>query len=786
MKFSLEEALKRGIAAHNAGRLQEAEKLYRTILRVNPNHPDANHNLGILSVSVGSDQQALLFLKNAIDANPSVEQYWVSYVNTLINLGRAEEVPRIIKKAVKKGVNRKVLQKISQRKLPTRAPRKSDIMPTQHQLQAIRELVNRKKLQQALIETQQLLMQFPESVDLCNWQGVIQISVGNVDHAIDSFKQVIRLDPNDAGAHNNMANALREKGVLNLAITSYKNALKIRPNYSEAHRNMGLALQEQGYLGDAIDCYQRALEINPNCADTATNICDACEQVLFDQPNYSLLKILSALLRKKTASNAKSIAKVCLNLLKSGDPLNAILERHAAEKFEEVILDTVNKLAKTPELTHLMSMIPLTDLEIESVLTDIRALTLSSHNEILGVLDTTEGLIFYSALASQCFLNEYIYSQTREETLALIELERIMVEGLNDGSQPHPLTLACLASYKALHDYAWCNLITIPKSLTELAKRQIWDIEKEQQLKLEIPVFGKITNKISSTVQEQYEKNPYPRWHTLGLPLKRRSVSKYMLDLSLRVENIASFEDLAPDILVAGCGTGQHSIVSSSIFENCKVLAVDLSLSSLAYAKRKSDELGLANIEYMQADILNLSALDKTFDVIECGGVLHHMDDPMEGWQVLTRLLKPGGLMKIGLYSELARQHIVTTRAEITQAGWTADSQGMRLLRDGVISSDQEHHKKIIKSSDFYSMSELRDLLFHVQEHRFSLPQISDCLDQLGLTFCGFENHSIVSRFKSHFLEHNAIYDINQWHDFEEKYPDTFVSMYQFWCQKTP
>ena len=81
---------------------------------------------------------------------------------------------------------------------------------------------------------------------------------------------------------------------------------------------------------------------------------------------------------------------------------------------------------------------------------------------------------------------------------------------------------------------------------------------------------------------------------------------------------------------------------------------VDLSLASLAYAQRKSNELSFTNIDYLQADILHLHQLGKEFDIIESVGVLHHMDEPMAGWRVLVDLLKPGGLMKIGLYSEFA------------------------------------------------------------------------------------------------------------------------------------
>ena len=85
------------------------------------------------------------------------------------------------------------------------------------------------------------------------------------------------------------------------------------------------------------------------------------------------------------------------------------------------------------------------------------------------------------------------------------------------------------------------------------------------------------------------------------------------------------------DVLVAGCGTGQHSIETAQRFSGAKVLAVDLSLASLGYAKRKTHELGLANVDYAQADILELGKLDRRFDLIEAMGVLHHLREPWHG-----------------------------------------------------------------------------------------------------------------------------------------------------------
>jgi 2-polyprenyl-3-methyl-5-hydroxy-6-metoxy-1,4-benzoquinol methylase len=89
-------------------------------------------------------------------------------------------------------------------------------------------------------------------------------------------------------------------------------------------------------------------------------------------------------------------------------------------------------------------------------------------------------------------------------------------------------------------------------------------------------------------------------------------------------------ESSGVDILVAGCGTGQHSIATAQRYVGAGVLAVDLSIASLCYAKHRTRGIGADNIEYAQADILELGSIRK-FDLIEASGVLHHLADPLRG-----------------------------------------------------------------------------------------------------------------------------------------------------------
>ena len=103
MKLTIDQALQQGLAAQKEGKLQDAERLYRAILQEQPNHPDANHNLGVLVVAVGKPLEAVPLFKLALETNPQIEQFWLSYVDALIKLERFDEAKRFLVEGEKSG-----------------------------------------------------------------------------------------------------------------------------------------------------------------------------------------------------------------------------------------------------------------------------------------------------------------------------------------------------------------------------------------------------------------------------------------------------------------------------------------------------------------------------------------------------------------------------------------------------------------------------------------------------------------------------------------------------------
>jgi len=553
-------------------------------------------------------------------------------------------------------------------------------------------------------------------------------------------------------------------------------------NLMIAYNNRGNDLQEQGKLYFAIESYKQALKINPEFAPANYNMGIALSNLVFTKPVPEMNEIVCKLLDKDKSVRPADLSTTACSLLKFDPIIEDVFSKISAGKMPELLQEIIVDLSNVPLLIKLMEVFLLPDLELENILKDIRSAILLNISKIKN---NPETLVFQTALSLQCFFNEYLYVQTDIEVEALKDLETLVEKQLIDGQQPSPTELVCLASYKPLHEYSWCHLLIIPIELESLQRRQILEPEKENQLKSTIPILQEIKNIVSCKVQEQYEQNPYPRWVYLGLSLFPKPISTITQELNLKILNHDINKIDRPQILIAGCGTGQHSITIATKYKNCDVLAIDLSLSSLAYAKRKTEELGISNIEYMQADILDLSLLDQKFDIIECAGVLHHMDDPMAGWKVLTECLNTGGLMKIGLYSELALRDIDQIRDEIEQSNIGSSYNDMKLFRNKISSSEEEHHMTVVSGFDFFSLSEFRDILFHVQVHRFTIPQIEASLTQLGLVFCGFEHPPTVQKFQSRNLTENAVYDLEKWDAFEKENPREFVGMYQFWCQKT-
>jgi tetratricopeptide (TPR) repeat protein/2-polyprenyl-3-methyl-5-hydroxy-6-metoxy-1,4-benzoquinol methylase len=815
MKLTLEQALQKGIEARKNGQIQKANKHFTDILGVQPRHAHANHNMGLLAESAGNAKAALVFFKTALESHPKNNQFWLRYIGALIKLDHINDAQDALSQAQNNGIKSVGVDRLEHIISDIQANKEKPQDPPLNQQRDIISAYTKGHLQHALTDATSALKAYPHSVILCNIAGAACAGLLQFDRAIDYYQIAIKLNPKFVEAHYNMASALQKKGDLKGAIKAYKQAVLIKPDYADAfynlantlkdmgelgaaiksykqaikintnlhnaHNNMGNALKDMGKLTAAIESYKRAIKINSSHEDAYRNLGKSLQNVVFTRPDSDLKSIIHSMLESANQARPKDIAAAALSLLKLEPAVKEFLSTHVSGEDLQLLERLIANVDEEPLFLKLMTLCPLGDLAFEKILTNARSVLLMSANNISAAPAT---LRFLSALALQCFANDYLYHQTDEETKSLTILETLVEQALLKGIQPSPHWVLILGSYKALHQYQWCGQLSLTQDLQAVLAMQVFEPQQEHYLKTKIPILKELSDKVSSKVRDQYEESPYPKWIDLGLILSPAPIAKVVKALKVRLADHKIFEVEAPAILIAGCGTGQHSIDTAARFKNAKVLAIDLSLSSLAYAQRKTEAFGVQNLEYMQADLLDLGQLNKTFDIIESSGVLHHMEKPMAGWKVLVSCLKVGGLMKIGLYSELARQHIAKMREEIQQLNTETDHIGMKRFRNGVIRSKAPHHQLIISSPDFHSMGSLQDLLFHVQEHHFTIPQIQHCLTKLGLKFCGFEVGTITQDFKRTNSGEDDAYDLIKWHTYEQAHPHAFAGMYQFWCQK--
>ena len=201
-----------------------------------------------------------------------------------------------------------------------------------------------------------------------------------------------------------------------------------------------------------------------------------------------------------------------------------------------------------------------------------------------------------------------------------------------------------------------------------------------------------------------------------------------------------------------------------------------------------ANELSVTNVEFRQADILELAGWPESFDIVYCVGVLMAMRDPQAGLRALLSLVRAGGLLKLGLYSKRARAGVNVAREIIRQQQLPATASAVRNFRQYIYATEQGSPlKSLLRWRDFYSMSDCRDFLFHVQEHQFELPQIVAMLRDHGLTVLGMSKQlpwHAVAAYRQMFPRDETLADLQKWNTVEMRYPETFLGMYQVWCRK--
>ena len=209
MELTIEQAIQQGVAAHKEGKLEEAEKLYRAILGAQPQHADAHHNLGVLAVSVGKVEGAIPHFKAALNANSQIEQFWLSYIDALISLGRVDDAREALQGSKASGLKSEKIDQLDVQLSASVPASVSMAKPAKAQIDGLIALYTQGKLDEALAQGNALAGQFPNDATIPNIVGAVYSALGRLEEANSSFNRAIELKPSYADAHNNLGNNLK-------------------------------------------------------------------------------------------------------------------------------------------------------------------------------------------------------------------------------------------------------------------------------------------------------------------------------------------------------------------------------------------------------------------------------------------------------------------------------------------------------------------------------------------------------------------------------------------------
>lgn len=817
--------LQAAVAHHQAGRLDEAERQYRQVLAADPTQPDALHLLGVLAFQAGRPDTAVAFIEQAILLRPAAAAFRMNLGNALLALGRADEAvasyreatslaPRDPEAAYNLG---NALVQVGQTDDGIAALRRALMLSPEH-VAARYNLANALRaagrLDEAVAAYAAVIRQQPTHVDAHTNLGSALHALGRVDEAVASFERALAARPDDPAALTNLGEALREQGQFDAATAHLRRALAIDPGQPTALRSLAALAQRDGRHAEAAELLAKlddpaAGEQHIRALVAAGRPEAALETALRDwqaHPDHRpLLRALVELLHTAPADllagpgHAPLLAACADDAFDPQELATPVWRLVGAAPEYPLLLATVltgtDPLAAGTPLPEVLLHDPLVlralpravfcATEVERIFTVLRRSALLAYPR--GVLPHA----FLCALAGAAFLVEHAWTIGDDEAGRLAGLRAELAERLADPAADlvaleDRLVLAAL--YDRLGRLPGAERLaaapddTWSPPFAAVVREQVREPLAEQALAAALPTLTPVDDAVSQAVRAMYEENPYPRWRGTRSNGPEPLASRFRLFCP--GERVPTWPTPLP-VLVAGAGTGRHPIHVALRLVDADVLAVDLSRSSLAYGARMAEQMGVRNIRFAQADILALDGLKQRFAHVECAGVLHHLADPLAGWAVLRRLLRPDGLMLIALYSERARASVVAARAVLEAEGFSPTSTGIRAARHRIMTLPSDHPAATLpRFWDFYSESGFRDLAMHVQEHRFTPLQLAAALDALDLRFLGFEVPPAVrERFRARFPQAGADRDLECWDQYEAENPDTFVSMFQLWCR---
>jgi len=678
---------------------------------------------------------------------------------------------------------------------------------------------------QAKIHLQKYLEHDENNLDVLNNLGIIYMELEQYHDAGSIFSGILKQHPKHIHALNNLGNLYKNKGDFEKAENFFKDTLTLEPSHIEAKYNWAAIHVKNCNYKDAIKLLTSALEVKPiyNKASillaktyqaineykkalqtiiaTITNSPNNTEayqcfaaiiaNTSITETNPELEEIiLNSFKNNKIDHNL--LVKPIVSIIKNGAIASDIDKIHSSSAIDVsnlLISNSLPSLFSSKLLNSLLQKTIISDSTLECSLATLRNALLLSANDTNKIPSLNNKMALICALSMQCYNTEYVYAVTEDEEKLLNKLLSHL-KSFKILNKNNLFQVVALSSYLPLQttlsttQLNSLNKIKSIPSFAALLEQQVNAPRVESELKKDIKSLSLAIDETSQNIMLINEDAPYPRWISSNMYNNRLKTSSIYAQLGLVKPDTPDTECF--DILIAGCGTGKHSIEIASNYSNTQVTAVDISYNSLAYAMRKNLEYNIKNLDYYHADLLNLSSVDKQYDMIEVSGVLHHFKNPSIMLGKLIGILKPSGIIKIGAYSQRVREPINDIQKEIIDK-YPDTPEGIREARQYVINNYKLSELGLARSKDFYSLSGCRYLLFGANDHNFTIDTIRQLINEFNLEFLGFDidDKNIQANYKQQFPDDITMRNLDNWDKFEALNPKTFANMYQFRCLKT-
>jgi len=298
------------------------------------------------------------------------------------------------------------------------------------------------------------------------------------------------------------------------------------------------------------------------------------------------------------------------------------------------------------------------------------------------------------------------------------------------------------------------------------------------------PIAGGDAHAVTQAMRQMYEGWPFPPWRRITM------ASGMSLRDEVRQLDPNGPESIPVDasVLVAGCGTGREAALVALAYPQTRVAAIDLSAANIDHARRRCAAIGATNIRFQRLDLHDCAQLGERFDAIFCSGVLHCLPDPEAGWSALAAILRPGGIMKVMVYSRITRFQVTAARSLIADLlAEPVDDDLLRRVRRRIMErADHAAAKRIMETQIFSTLAGTYVVLVRPHEDPFDVARIARALDHIGLRLIAFllPSPDAIARYAAQYPHDPLHRDTAAWARFEKSELPRNAGQYVFMCRK--